>query len=56
MTDEEIIAEAKELYCDDDISIDEDHEVSRGEGGAWVRAWVFVQIPENDDVPKTTGE
>jgi hypothetical protein len=36
------IDEAREMYSDDDIEIDDDALVSEGDGGAWVQAWVWV--------------
>jgi len=36
---------AKDRHCigsDNEIEIDGDARVSRGEDGAWVQAWVFV--------------
>lgn len=47
-TTREIINDAIDQYQSDDIEIESDSEdgnedlVSRGEGGAWVRAWVWV--------------
>jgi hypothetical protein len=35
-----------EVGSDDDIEIDEDAAVSKGEGGCWVAAWVWVAVPE----------
>lgn len=51
--DELVVKEAKQLYADDDLEIDDDAKVSRmadedhpdqvdGEIGAWVAAWVWV--------------
>ncbi len=33
---------ANELWAGDRLEIDDDAAVSVGEGGAWVRAWVWV--------------
>ena len=40
--DAAIIAAAREMYEGDDISIDHSPELSHGENGTWVAAWVFV--------------
>ena len=48
MTDEEIIARARELYADDECEIDPAPVVSRSDGGAWVAAWVYV--PTGDEL------
>lgn len=51
-TDEQYGESAYLIYArpsDDDIEIDEDKMVSQNdEGGAWVRAWVYVR---DTDVP-----
>ncbi len=38
------VAKARELYCDDDIEIDDasNPSVSIAEEGVWVQAWVWV--------------
>lgn len=36
-------AKNKFTVAREDIQIDDDAEVSIGEDGAWVRAWVFVE-------------
>lgn len=33
---------ARELYCTDELEIDEAPAVSAGDGGVWVAAWVWV--------------
>jgi hypothetical protein len=33
----------------DDIEIDDHPMVSRGDGGVWVSAWVWLQRPDEDD-------
>lgn len=45
-----LLAEAKRLYADhtDDVEIDDDAQLSRGENGTWVQAWVWVYQEEND--------
>lgn len=43
----EEIAEARELYGSDELEIDEGAEASRGEGGLWVQAWVWLARPES---------
>jgi hypothetical protein len=40
-----LLARARDSYAvgsDDDIEIDEDAAISKGEGGSWVAAWVWV--------------
>lgn len=52
MTDQEIIARARQRYCErssDDIEIDDDPKLSRGDDGCWVQAWVWVRYPEPVD-------
>ena len=44
--DEKYREEARQAYAIDDLQIDADAEVSIGEHGAYVQAWVFV--PETD--------
>ena len=46
--DAAIIAAAREMYEDDDISIDHSPELSHGEDWTWVAAWVFVPKDEDD--------
>lgn len=44
--DPALIEQARELYADgsdNDIEIDSDAVISRGDDGAWVQAWVFVR-------------
>lgn len=46
---EEIITEARRIYAapsDDDISIDEDAQMSYADGGTWVQAWLWVPQKE----------
>ena len=41
---------ARELRLfNDDLEIDEDEKVSVANDGAWVRAWVWVPGPEDDE-------
>ena len=45
------ISAARELYAlgsDDNIEIDDDARVSKGEGGAFVQAWVWVPAPADE--------
>lgn len=49
MTDEEIIETAMDSYDKDEISFDLNPEISRGEGGAWVAAWVWVDNEDEDE-------
>ena len=40
-----VVTRARERYCmgsDDNVEIDDKPEVSVGDGGAWVQAWVWV--------------
>lgn len=45
---EAIIQEARELYQDDLLQIDNDAKLSETEDGTWVQAWVWVPDPEVD--------
>lgn len=38
-----VISAAREAYGDDECEIDDDAQVSEGEGGTWVAAWVWVE-------------
>lgn len=40
------IEEARALYTNDDVEIDDDPLVSVAEKGVWVGAWVWVEAPE----------
>jgi hypothetical protein len=44
--EEDIIDHAITTHCNDDVEIDGNPEVSYGDTGAWVQAWVYV--PYND--------
>jgi hypothetical protein len=33
---------ARDLYGSDDVEIDENARASRGEGGTWIAAWVWL--------------
>lgn len=33
---------ARDLYANDDVSIDDDAPVSRTDTGLWVQAWVYI--------------
>lgn len=57
MTDAEYRKRARDLYADDDIAIDDDAVISRGdEPGAYVQAWVWVpDEDETDPVCPTCG-
>jgi len=37
------VAQARELYADDDLEVDEDAAVFYGDSGCWVDAHVFVE-------------
>lgn len=45
MTNEELIALARAEHGSDDIEIDDNAVVSRGDDGAFVQAWVWVKYP-----------
>ena len=54
-----IRAQARENFCNDDLEIDEDAELSHPEGGAgtWVAAWVWVCDEElGEEVPDGDGQ
>jgi len=46
---------AMQQYADDDVMIEDDAVVSISDGaighGAWVQAWVWVQNPDNEELP-----
>ena len=47
-----LLARARAEYeagSDDNLDIDEDAAVSKGEGGSWVAAWVWVATPAADE-------
>jgi hypothetical protein len=48
MTDDELVAKARELYAEDGkIEVDDGAKVSRGaDNGAYVQAWVWVAFEE----------
>jgi len=48
MTDAEIRDKAVMRYASGDIEIDQEPVISRGDTGAWVRAWVYVSFEEDD--------
>lgn len=50
--DDWLIEEARSRYArpsDNDIEIDDDAIVSRGDDGAFVQAWVYVRYPDRED-------
>jgi hypothetical protein len=51
MSDDWYIQQAVEQYGSDDVEFDDavQPEISRGEGGAWVSAWVWVANPDEDE-------
>ena len=52
MTEQELIEKARELYAypsSDDLEIDDGAKISRAESGAWVQAWVFVPISDEEE-------
>jgi hypothetical protein len=50
MTDEELRAMAQDEYGSDDIEVDDNAVVSRGDEGAFVAAWVWVRYPDETTV------
>ena len=48
---QEEIDEARAMYADDDINIDDGAKASRADEGVWVAAWVWVpnDTPEDDE-------
>lgn len=43
------IEEARAMYCDDDVEIDDTPLVSpTDDGGIWVAAWVYVKLGDDD--------
>jgi len=45
---EDLIAQARQRYADDDVAIEDDAEVSWTTVGAWVQAWVWVDFVKED--------
>lgn len=45
----EQVAQAREMYADDDVMIDDDAQVSEAENGVWVQAWVWVGEDDDDE-------
>lgn len=43
---EKLRAVAKERYVSEEIEIDEGAQLSVGDGGAWVQAWVYVSFED----------
>jgi hypothetical protein len=42
-TDDQYIAHACKQYCSDEIEIDDEPDLSHGDDGCWVQAWVWVR-------------
>lgn len=42
-TDAEAVADARAMYCDDEVQVDDDAPVVATDKGKWVQAWVFVE-------------
>jgi len=44
------IAQARDIYADDNLEIDDDARVSRpgADNGVWVAAWVWVPAADDD--------
>ncbi len=52
MSDQDVIEAARGRYAmpsDDTIEIDDKPKLSRGDGGCWVAAWVWVEDPEAEE-------
>lgn len=43
-----VIAAAREEHACDEVEIDDMPEVSEGDGGCWVAAWVWVETADED--------
>ena len=43
------IQTAREVWADDELRIDDDAEVSRGNDGTWVQAWVLIENEADQD-------
>jgi hypothetical protein len=42
-----LVDQATQQYASDDINIDADARLSRGDDGVWVQAWVFLSNEED---------
>lgn len=57
-----LISQARAQYCNDDIEIDDEPELSETDDGAWVAAWVWVanaeieEEPDEEDIPPIERE
>lgn len=47
---------AEAAHATDELEIDDDASVSRGDDGYWVSAWVWVSEPDEDDETCRTEE
>ena len=47
-TIKELHALANDHYSSDEIQIDQDAKISRGDSGSWVQGWLYVEHPEKD--------
>ncbi len=54
MTDDKIRELAKAEYATDECEIDDNAKVARGEDGAFVAAWVWVSIYQDDSYDAST--
>lgn len=45
----EVIQEARNIHTSDDLEIDDEPELSIGEGGIWVAAWVWVSVDTEEE-------
>jgi hypothetical protein len=50
MTTQDLIKEARRLYQNDDIQIDDNAEYHYAGDDAWVQAWVYVTLRTEEDV------
>ena len=42
MTKKQYIEQARKLYWTDEVEIDDNAKLSKGDDGTWVAAWVWV--------------
>ena len=45
----DVIEEARDTYCNEEIEIDDEPDLSIADGGVWVSAWVWVQTFNEDE-------
>lgn len=49
MTDDQVREKARDLHGSTEVEVDADAELSVGDDGTWVQAWVFVPKHEMED-------